>query len=323
MTATKTAGVNARPREGQPVIRAQGLVKRYGNFTAVDHVNLEVFDDEIFGILGPNGAGKTTTLEMIEGLREPDAGSIEVNGVDAIRNAKQVKHLIGVQLQTTSLFDHLTVRELIKLFAALYNSDTTNERIDELLGLVSLEEKDDARANQLSGGQQQRLSIALALVNDPEIVFLDEPTTGLDPQARRNLWDVISGLRAAGKTIVLTTHYMEEAEVLCDRVAIMDTGRIIACDTPLRLVQALDQDATIRARVDRQLDLRQIRSLPGVLDVELVEDQLSARTSDVQTTLTGLLGIASELDLRLDNLATSSANLEDVFLNLTGRSLRE
>ena len=324
MTVTTTArAANHEEARDVAVIRAHGLVKRYGDFTAVNNVDLEVGNGEIFGILGPNGAGKTTTLEMIEGLREPDAGSIEVNGVDAIRNPKAVKHLIGVQLQTTSLFDHLTVRELITLFAALYKSDTTKPRIDELLGLVSLEEKEDARANQLSGGQQQRLSIALALVNDPEIVFLDEPTTGLDPQARRNLWDVISGLRAAGKTIVLTTHYMEEAEVLCDRVAIMDEGRIIACDTPLRLIQALAQDATIRARIDRELDLGVIRSLPGVIDVELTEGQLSARTHDVQATLTSLLSFARERDLRLDNLMTTNANLEDVFLSLTGRSLRE
>jgi ABC-2 type transport system ATP-binding protein len=305
------------------VIEVRGLVKRYGDFTAVNDVDLDVRKDEIFGILGPNGAGKTTTLEMIEGLREPDAGTIQVVGIDAVRSPSAVKHLIGVQLQTTSLFDHLTVRELIGLFAALYNADTSRIHIDELLELVSLEEKADATASELSGGQQQRLSIALALVNDPEIVFLDEPTTGLDPQARRNLWDVISGLRAAGKTIILTTHYMEEAEILCDRVAIMDHGRIIARDTPLALIQALDQDATIRARVERRLDLDAIRALPGVLDAGITENQLAIRTRDVQATLTGLLGIASDTELRLDNLTTASANLEDVFLHLTGRSLRE
>ncbi len=324
MTSTQAQrGATSDTTAIRAVIQVVQLHKRYGDFTAVDHIDLEVGDDEIFGILGPNGAGKTTTLEMIEGLREPDGGMIEVNGIDAIREPNRVKHLIGVQLQTTSLFDHLTVRELIALFAALYDADTSSERIDQLLALVSLEEKSDARANQLSGGQQQRLSIALALVNDPEIVFLDEPTTGLDPQARRNLWDVISGLRAAGKTIVLTTHYMEEAEVLCDRVAIMDTGRIIACDTPLRLIQSLEQEATIRARVARGLDLDQFRELPGVIDAEIAEDQLSIRTHDVQTSLTALLALATEIDLRLDNLATTNANLEDVFLNLTGRSLRE
>jgi ABC-2 type transport system ATP-binding protein len=323
MTTKATGAKIQNSSTGPAVIRVRGLVKRYGDFTAVNQVDLDVGNDEIFGILGPNGAGKTTTLEMIEGLREPDGGTIEVNGIDAIHEPKRVKHLIGVQLQTTSLFDHLTVRELITLFAALYDADTSKARIDELLGLVSLEEKTDARANQLSGGQQQRLSIALALVNDPEIVFLDEPTTGLDPQARRNLWDVISGLREAGKTIVLTTHYMEEAEVLCDRVAIMDAGRIIACDTPLNLIQSLDQDATIRARVERELDLEAICRLPGALDAEILEGQLAVRTTDVQATLTGLLRRASELDLRLDNLMTTNANLEDVFLELTGRSLRE
>jgi ABC-2 type transport system ATP-binding protein len=322
-TAPIAASPVARHTATEAVIETRGLVKRYGDLTAVDHVDLSVRKDEIFGILGPNGAGKTTTLEMIEGLREPDAGAIQVAGIDAIDNPSAVKHLIGVQLQTTSLFDHLTVRELIGLFAALYNANTSRARVDELLALVSLEEKADATATELSGGQRQRLSIALALVNDPEIVFLDEPTTGLDPQARRNLWDVISGLRSAGKTIILTTHYMEEAEILCDRVAIMDHGRIIACDTPLALVQSLDQDATIRARVERRLDLEAIRGLPGVLDAGITEDQLAIRTRDVQATLTGLLGIASETEMRLDNLTTASANLEDVFLHLTGRSLRE
>ncbi|HLT17921.1 MAG TPA: ABC transporter ATP-binding protein [Thermomicrobiales bacterium] len=323
MTSTARRPASTRASESPPIIRVSGLVKRYGSFTAVDNVDLEVREDEIFGILGPNGAGKTTTLEMIEGLREPDAGTIEVAGIDAIQQPNLVKRIIGVQLQTTSLFDYLTVRELIALFAALYDGDTSQERIDELIALVSLDEKQDARANQLSGGQQQRLSIALALVNDPRIVFLDEPTTGLDPQARRNLWDVISNLRATGKTIVLTTHYMEEAQTLCDRVAIMDSGRIIACDTPLKLIQSLDQDATIRARVDRDLDLSAIRELPGVLSAEVIEEQLAVRSRDVQATLTGLLAIASEFDIRLDNLATESANLEDVFLSLTGRSLRE
>ncbi len=323
MTSTAAAAIPTdRDPDTSPVIRLTGLVKHYGDFTAVDHIDLSVIENEIFGILGPNGAGKTTTLEMIEGLREPDGGTIEVAGIDAIRDPNRVKQVIGVQLQTTSLFDHLTVRELISLFAALYNSDTGKARIDELLELVSLGDKAGSRANQLSGGQQQRLSIALAIVNDPEIVFLDEPTTGLDPQARRNLWDVISGLRSVGKTIILTTHYMEEAEVLCDRVAIMDHGRIIACDTPLSLIQSLDQDATIRARIDHDVDLDAIRGLPGALDAEVVEGQLSVRTQDVQATLTGLLGIASDLDLRLNNLTTTSANLEDVFLNLTGRSLR-
>ena len=313
---------NTARTTGPAVIDVRGLVKRYGDFTAVDDVDLTVYDNEIFGILGPNGAGKTTTLEMIEGLREPDAGEITVGGIDALRDPVAVKRLIGVQLQSTSLFDYLTLHELLALFAAMYDADTSQRRIEELIAQVNLEEKSKARVNELSGGQKQRISIALALVNDPRIVFLDEPTTGLDPQARRSLWDLVIQLRDAGKTIVLTTHYMEEAEILSDRVAVMDHGRIIACDTPLALVQSLDQTATIGARVQRDLDVERLRSLPGALDAQIIEGQLAIRTSDVQQTLGALLQIAGELELRLDNLTTSGANLEDVFLSFTGRSLR-
>jgi ABC-2 type transport system ATP-binding protein len=307
----------------EAVIEIHGLVKRYGDFVAVGGVDLTVYRHEIFGILGPNGAGKTTTLEMVEGLREPDAGSAVVAGIDVARDPTAVKRIIGVQLQTTALFDHLTVRELIELFAALYGVRASQARVDELIGLVTLEEKAGARVNQLSGGQKQRLSIALAMVNDPVILFLDEPTTGLDPQARRNLWDVVLALRDKGKTIVLTTHYMEEAEVLCDRLAIMDHGQIIAQDTPRALIQSLDQAATIRARLDRDVDLRALEQLPGVTGANVDEDQLELHTNDLAGTLGALLELAGRLGLRLDNLATSSATLEDVFLAYTGRSLRE
>src|SRR5579875_441303 len=228
-------------------IAVQGLVKRYGDFTAVNGVSLSVRPDEIFGILGPNGAGKTTTLEMIEGLRPPDAGTVQVAGIDATKNAKAVKRLIGVQLQSTALFDFLTAYELIELFAALYSTDTSKAKVERLIAAVSLQEKAGSRVNELSGGQQQRLSIALALANEPQIVFLDEPTTGLDPQARHNLWDVIKMIRDSGVTVVLTTHYMEEAETLCDRVAVMDHGQIIACDTPRNLIDSLNAPTTIRA----------------------------------------------------------------------------
>ena len=307
----------------EPMIAINGLVKRYGDFTAVAGVDLTVYRNEIFGILGPNGAGKTTTLEMVEGLREPDAGDVRVAGIDVARDPTAVKRIIGVQLQTTALFDYLTVRELIELFAALYNADTGASRVDALVALVSLEEKADARVNQLSGGQRQRLSIALAMANDPMVLFLDEPTTGLDPQARRNLWDVIVALRAAGKTIVLTTHYMEEAEALCDRIAIMDHGRLIAVDTPLRLIQSLDQAASVRARVDRDLALDDLRDLAGVTSARVGDGQLELHTGDVSATLGALLRLAGRLGIRLDNLSTSSATLEDVFLAYTGRSLRE
>jgi ABC-2 type transport system ATP-binding protein len=326
MNQTTTA-TDPRPASrsigGAPIIDIRGLVKRYGTFTAVDHIDLSVRPNEIFGILGPNGAGKTTTLEMVEGLREPDEGSIQVAGIDVIRDPVAVKRVIGVQLQTTALFDHLYGRELVELFSALSDGDTSAAWVDRLIGLVQLEEKAGAKVNQLSGGQKQRLSIALAMVNDPTILFLDEPTTGLDPQARRNLWDLIRQLRDSGKTIVLTTHYMEEAEYLCDRVAVMDNGRIIACDTPLALIQSLGESATIRARVERDLDDPNLSSLPGASAAKVVDGQLEIHTDDVPATLTALLQLSERLGVRLDNLSTTSATLEDVFLAYTGRSLRE
>ena len=320
LTST-TAGPAA---SGAPMIRVRGLVKRYGHLTAVDGVDLEVRDREIFGILGPNGAGKTTTLEMIEGLREPDSGSIEVDGIDAVKHPTQVKRVIGIQLQTTALFDHLTVRELVGLFADLYDADSSKKRIDWLIGLVSLEEKAGSYVNELSGGQQQRLSIALALVNDPRVVFLDEPTTGLDPQARRNLWEAIAGIRNSGKTVVLTTHYMEEAEILCDRVAVMDAGRIIACDTPRDLIEGLNLGSTILARVSRgTVSLDELRRLPAVTDAHRDGDQLSLRTGDVAATVSALLLAAEREGWHLEDLTMTRASLEDVFLHYTGRSLRE
>jgi ABC-2 type transport system ATP-binding protein len=305
------------------IIIVRGLVKRYGTTIAVDGVDLTVQRNEIFGILGPNGAGKTTTLEMIEGLRDADAGSIILAGIDATRDKVALKKTIGVQLQSTALFDYLTIAELIELFAALYDADTSGSRVDELIEMVSLQEKRSARVDQLSGGQKQRLSIALAMVNDPEVLFLDEPTTGLDPQARRNLWEVVRSLRDAGTTIVLTSHYMEEAEELCDRVAVMDHGKIIACDTPLALVQQLGQSATVRASFTGRLAPGQLSALPGVLDAHISLDQLTLQTNDVPATLGSLFELARELGLELDNLTSTSATLEDVFLTYTGRSLRE
>ena len=234
------AAVTGPPaRTGEPIIEARGLTKRYGGTTAVAGIDLVVETGEIFGILGPNGAGKTTTLEMIEGLRTPDGGTIRVAGLDAVRQSAAVRRLIGVQLQTTALFDYLSAAELVGLFTDLYGVPDAAGQTDELLRLVDLEDKRDSRANQLSGGQQQRLSIALALVNRPRVVFLDEPTTGLDPKARRSMWAAVRGINDAGATVVLTTHYMEEAEILCDRIAIMDRGRVIALDTPAALVRDL------------------------------------------------------------------------------------
>lgn len=218
------------------VLKVKGLKKHYGSFKAVKGVSFQVERGEVFGILGPNGAGKTSTLEMIEGLRPIDGGSAVLNGIDAGKDPAEVKKIIGVQLQSSSFFQNLNLVELLKLFRDLYGAESDPL---ELLKEVSLLEKQKSQVRDLSGGQRQRFSIAAALVNDPVVLFLDEPTTGLDPQARRNLWDLVRQIRTRGTTIILTTHYMEEAEVLCDRVAIMDAGRIIALNTPAKLIDSL------------------------------------------------------------------------------------
>ena len=285
-------------------IEVQGLTKRYGSHVAVDGVSLTVDRSEVFGILGPNGAGKTTTLEMIEGLREPDAGDVTVLGHSVWPDPRSIQTLIGVQLQTTSLFDMLTARELLVLFARFYLRADADERAESSLAQVGLESKGADYAKNLSGGQQQRLAIALALVHDPEIVFLDEPTTGLDPQARRNLWDVIRSINQEhGKTVVLTTHYLEEAEELCDRVAIMDEARIVALDTPAGLIEALDADARVSysdSGGDHAVYVR-----------------------DVQATVLEVLERARASGETVQNLSVKGADLEDVFLSLTGREYRE
>jgi ABC-2 type transport system ATP-binding protein len=304
----------------QPIIEARGLTKRYGAFTAVNDVDLVVETAEVFGILGPNGAGKTTTLEMIEGLRPPDHGTIRVAGLDAVRNSAAVRRIIGVQLQTTALFDYLSAVELVTLFGHLYGADASSAHVMGLLATVGLQDKHDAKVNQLSGGQQQRLSIALALVNQPRVVFLDEPTTGLDPQARRMMWMTVRDINAAGTTVVLTTHYMEEAEVLCDRIAIMDQGRVIALDTPSALIRGLAMEATIRARVTGgSLTAADLQRLPAVSHATLEDGVIGVQTADAQTSLIALLDVARARDLTLAELSTSQASLEDVFLQLTGR----
>ena len=285
-------------------ISVEGLVKRYGDHVAVDGVSFEVHRGEAFGILGPNGAGKTTTLEMIEGLREPDAGAITLLGEGVWPDPRRIQGRIGVQLQSTSLFDMLTARELLELFARFYLRADAPQRAEQALAQVGLEAKASDYAKTLSGGQQQRLAIALALVHDPEIVFLDEPTTGLDPQARRNLWDVIRSInREHGKTVVLTTHYLEEAEELCDRVAIMDEARIVALDTPAGLIAGLDADARV-SYTDGSGDH-------------------AVYVRDAQATVLEVLERARERGDTVSNLAVKGADLEDVFLRLTGREYRE
>jgi ABC-2 type transport system ATP-binding protein len=295
-------------------IEASDLVKTYGDLTAVDHVSLEVAEGEFFGILGPNGAGKTTTLEMVEGLRRPDGGSVRVLGDDVWPRNPRLLPRIGVQLQASAFFERLTAREQLHTFAALYA--VPRRSADDWLERVGLGEKADTRVEDLSGGQAQRLSIACALVHDPELVFLDEPTAALDPQARRNLWDLLSGLTGSGRTVVLTTHYMDEAEVLCDRVAVIDAGRVLQCDTPAALVRALD--APVRVSVGPgQLTADEARGLPGVDDVAESPDGVVLTTRAPGPVLTRL----ADLD-RLDGVRVQTGTLEDVFLALTGREYR-
>jgi ABC-2 type transport system ATP-binding protein len=295
-------------------IEVTDLRMAYGELVAVDGVSFEVGAGEFFGILGPNGAGKTTTLEMIEGLRKPDAGSIRLLGRSPWPRDAALLPRIGVQLQASAFFERLTAREQIHTFAAMYG--VRPRPADEWLERVGLADKADTRTEDLSGGQTQRLSIACALVHDPEVLFLDEPTAALDPQARRNLWDLLSSLNQSGRTVVLTTHYMDEAETLCDRVAIMDHGRILRLDSPAALVRGLDAPVHISVGAG-QLSPAEAGTITGVDHV--VEDGgglvlTTRRAADVLTRLAA--------DDRLDGLQVKAATLEDVFLDVTGREYR-
>ncbi len=307
------------PTATPDVVRVEGLVKRYGSVTAVDGISFAVHAGEIFGLLGPNGAGKTTTVEILEGLRQADAGSVSVLGLDVRRGREALKQRIGVQLQTPSLFPRLKVSELLRLFARFYKRSLPPER---LLADFGLEESAGKLVKQLSGGQQQRLSVALALINDPELVFLDEPTNGLDPQARINLWNVVRGLQARGVTVVVTTHYLEEAERLCDRVAIIDHGRIVAIGTPRELIRAAFSESAILFRVEGG-DQAAFAALPGVLGAHADENDWTLYTADVPATMAGLLRWAEAEGRQVEGLSVRGATLEDVFLKLTGRRFRD
>lgn len=302
------------------IITVQNLTKRYGQFTAVDGISFSVRAGETFGILGPNGAGKTTTLEMIEGLKSMSGGSVLLDDRNVAANPREVKAVIGVQLQSSSFFDNLNLIELIVTFAAMYG-----RRVDamELLREVQLEEKAKNQVKELSGGQKQRLSIAVALVNQPKVLFLDEPTTGLDPQARRNLWDLINQIKGRGVTIILTTHYMEEAEVLCDRIAIMDQAKIIALDTPAGLLKLADVVTTIEAHLDRPAAAATWTGLPAVVDVKAEDHAVLIHTAQPELTLPALFTKAKDEAVSLGSIQMHQATLEDVFLKLTGRRLRE
>jgi ABC-2 type transport system ATP-binding protein len=304
----------------QPVIRVRGLTKRYGDVHAVDGIDFDVAKGEIFGLLGPNGAGKTTTVEILEGLRQPDGGEVSVLGVDVSRHADALKPRIGVSLQTAALYPKLTVTELLDLFRSFYPRARST---DELIDALELGERRHAQSKVLSGGQRQRLAVALALVNDPEIVFLDEPTTGLDPAARRSLWDLVRGLKADGRTVLLTTHYMEEAEVLCDRLAIMDHGRILEMGIVDDLVSRHFQERAVRFDRAEGLTHAEIAALPAVTSVKEDANETLAYTSDVAPTIGALLALADGRGVELRNLGIRRATLEDVFLDLTGRALRD
>ncbi|MGB6059445.1 MAG: ABC transporter ATP-binding protein [Microthrixaceae bacterium] len=297
----------------QSAIQVDGLTKSYGDLQAVRGVGFEVAEGECFGILGPNGAGKTTTLEIIEGLREPDDGVVSVFGQSPWPRNPRLMRLIGVQLQATAFILSLTAREQLSTMADIYGSPAS--RPDEVLELVDLTDMADTDAMKLSGGQQQRLSIGLALVHKPRLLFLDEPSTGLDPGARRSLWGLLDKIRADGTTLVITTHYMEEAEVLCDRVAIMDHGSILAMDTPAALVRELDASTSILLPPGA-LPLDEASSLDGIETAENTPGALTLKTRDPARVLTLLADRSA-----LGGVQVRSANLEDVFVNLTGRQL--
>jgi ABC-2 type transport system ATP-binding protein len=304
----------------EPVIRVRGLTKRYGEIRAVDGIDFDVGKGEIFGLLGPNGAGKTTTVEILEGLREPDGGEVSVLGIDVTREADALKARIGVSLQTAALYPKLTVSELVDLFRSFY---PTTRPTDELIDALELGERRNAQSQVLSGGQRQRLSVALSLVNDPEVIFLDEPTTGLDPAARRSLWDLVAGLKAEGRSVLLTTHYMEEAEVLCDRLAIMDHGKILEMGTVEELVTRHFKERTVRFDRAEGLARDELAAFPAVTAVKEDADETLVYTNDVAPTIGALLALADSRGVELRNLGIRRATLEDVFLDLTGRALRD
>ncbi|MCD9154024.1 ABC transporter ATP-binding protein [Aeromicrobium duanguangcaii] len=295
-------------------IEVAGLTKTYGDLAAVDDLTFTVETGEFFGLLGPNGAGKTTALEMIEGLRKPDAGTVAIDGHDPWKRDPALQRRLGVQLQSSAFFERLSAREQLSTFAALYGAPA--ERVDQLLVEVGLEDKAESPVEKLSGGQAQRLSIACALVHDPEIVFLDEPTAALDPQARRNLWDFLEGLNESGRTVILTTHYMEEAEFLCDRVAIIDHGRLLKLDSPAALVRDLDAPTRI-SLAPGAIEEREAAAIAGVDQVRVHPDRTEISTRRPAEVL-------AELARRdaLAGLTASGATLEDVFLDLTGREYR-
>ena len=303
-------------------IRVEGLVKRYGSFTAVDQVSFTVNRGEIFGILGPNGAGKTTILEIIEGLQAPTQGRVTVLDLDISRHRNEVKARIGVQLQSSAYFDYLSLQEILSLLGTFYPKRIPPQTLLEQVGLL---DKAGSYVKHLSGGQVQRFTVAASLINDPELIILDEPTTGLDPQARRNIWALIREINQRGVTVVLTTHYMEEAEDLCDRLAIMDRGCLLAVDTPRNLISRLKAAYTVKLALDQPLTEGQMASLNGTVEFvqELDGNAYLLRLKGGPSSLGKVLDEMVRSDINLERLEIAPVTLEDVFLELTGNELRD
>lgn len=322
----ETAMTNLNADSNTPSLLLRGLRKAFADVVAVDGLDLEVKRGECFGLLGPNGAGKTTTIEICEGLTTPDAGTIELLGLRWATSANELRQRIGIQLQETQFPDKLTVDETLRLFRSFFRRGIS---VDESIRTAQLEEKRNSRVGGLSGGQKQRLAMACALVGDPEMLFLDEPTTGLDPQARRHLWDLVDRLKLAGRTIILTTHYMDEAERLCDRVAIMDHGKIIALGTPQQLIASIGGEHIVEFAIighesgDGRVDASLLTAIAGVQShrVDAGLHQLTVR--DLHTTVPLIFQSLTSQELHLSDFRTHSATLEDVFVGLTGRNLRD
>lgn len=312
-----------RPDEhSPPVIEARGITRQYGELTALNGVSFTVRPGEIYGILGPNGAGKTTLVEILEGLNRPTAGDALVLGHDIRSKVDEIKKRIGVQLQASSYHQYLTLREILELFGSFYPRSAD---AGELLARVRLEDRADARIGQLSGGMKQRFSIVAALVNEPDLVFFDEPTAGLDPDARRDLWQIVRDVRDSGATVVLTTHYMEEAEALCDRVMLMHAGQIAAVDTPAGLVRSLHAPYRVRITSRVPLDERAVMVLPGTSEVSHTSEGdlhvVELRAQEAPRTVTALTDLARDAGTEVIDLAVLPATLEDVFLSVTGHGL--
>ena len=302
-------------------LTVRNLRKSYGEVHAVQGLDLEVRTGECFGLLGPNGAGKTTTIEICEGLTEPDEGDVEVLGMRWKDSAPELRQRLGIALQETQLSEKLTVREVLALFASFYRTPRTP---DHVIDLVALGEKRNARIGTLSGGQKQRLAVACALVGDPELLFLDEPTTGLDPQSRRQLWELVAQYKSTGRTVVLTTHYMEEAQHLCDRVAIVDHGKVIALGSPAELIASLGAEHLVVFRVaEGALEPEELASLAGVRSARRREGEIELGVEAVHRAVPALLGELQARSVTLAELRTHSPTLEDVFVGLTGRHLRD